>query len=266
MQEAKLIFLGTGTSDGVPQMGCECCVCQSSNKKDYRLRSSVLILLPTLLGVKQLLIDTSLDFRQQMLRLVHQNIIEKIELDAIFYTHHHSDHLFGIADLRPISYLTPKKIYANQKTSEEIKNRFSYFFEPPLQKGGGIAKVDLHEISNEPIDFFGYKIIPIPVMHGQLPIIGFRIQNFAYLTDVKTIPEESFSLLKGVDTLVINALREKEHPTHLSLSEAIDIATKIGAKKVYFTHICHAMKHEEFSKKCPKGMEPAYDEQIISIF
>lgn len=266
MKDSRLLFLGTGTSDGVPLLGCGCEVCLSDDFRNRRLRSSVCILLQCEEGEKQLLIDSSMDFRHQLLYAQQTGFLPVIGLDAIFYTHAHSDHLLGLADVRPLSCKKELVLYADERTEIDIRRRFDYFFDyNPIQQGGGIPRVTLIQVKGKPIDFFGVSIIPIPVMHGKLSILGWRIGNLAYLTDASFIPESSFRLLEGVDTLILNALREKPHGTHFSLSEAIEVAKRIGSRQTYFVHICHSISHEEMLEKTPENMQPAYDGLAISF-
>ncbi len=246
---AKLIFLGTGTSDGIPQIGCKCSVCKSKDKKDKRLRTSILIKT----GDGNIVIDSGIDFRQQAL----QNNIKSIE--AVLFTHYHTDHIEGITELRPLSRFLGKTIpcMGNKKTIREIKKRFNYIFSP-LQKGGGLPQIKLSKIKND-IVIFNKKIIPLPVKHGILPILGFRFGNLAYITDASLIPESTMEKLNNLDILIINALRPHPHPTHFSFDEAVSIAKNICAKKTYFIHMNHAVSHKQFLKMLPVNMKPAYD-------
>ena len=240
------LFLGTGTSTGVPQIGCKCEVCRSANPKDKRLRASVLITA----GETSILIDCGPDFRQQMLA----NGIDS--LSAIVLSHEHYDHVGGLDDIRPLGNMD---IYAEKRVLKAVRRVMPYCFEENLYPG--VPKIRLHEISeNEEFRVGEIHIKPIRVMHQKLPILGFRIGNTAYLTDVKTINESVFEQLYGLDVLVLNALREREHISHLTLNEALQIVEKLKPKKAYFTHIGHEMGlHDEVNKRLPEGVELAYD-------
>lgn len=244
-------FLGTGTSQGVPVIACKCEVCLSKDKKDKRLRSSVLIEIE---GWK-IVIDTGPDFRYQMLREDVQ------ELDAILFTHEHKDHIAGLDDVRAFNYKQGKEIpvYANKRILEAIKREFSYIFTEPNYPG--IPKLHLHEIRNEEFVVLNdIPVVPIKVMHFNLGVYGFRIGNFTYITDMKTISEIERKKVEGSEILVINALQRDEHISHLTLSEAIEFAQEIDAETTYFTHIGHKLgKHEEISKLLPPNIFLAYD-------
>jgi phosphoribosyl 1,2-cyclic phosphate phosphodiesterase len=247
----EILFLGTGTSTGVPQIGCKCDVCNSPDKKDKRLRASVLFTI----GEIKILIDCGPDFRQQVL-------ISKVnQLTAILLTHEHYDHIGGLDDIRPFG-LT--QLYAEKRVINVIKRNLHYSFNE--NKYPGVPLIQLHEIDEYIFDIHGLKIQPIRLMHANLPILGFRIGNAAYLTDVKTIANESIDLLKNLDILVLNALRPDKHISHLSLVEAIDLANKIGARETYFTHMSHDMgKHEPINQLLPRNMHLAYDGLKIKI-
>lgn len=252
----EITFLGTGTSDGVPMIGCNCDVCKSKNKKDKRTRSSVMINYKN----KNYLVDTSLDFRAQMLR---ENIQR---LDSVFYTHSHADHVSGIVDLRSLNFAMGGitiNCYANCETIETLKDKYNYFFNP-VQIGGGLPQVSFKTIT-EPIYSDDLKITPIPVKHGNLNILGFRFNNFTYITDASFISEESFKLIEGSDVVVLNALRYRPHSTHFSLQESVNIADRLKAKKTYFTHFTHDVKHNKVTKELPSGMYLAYDGLKIII-
>ena len=248
----KIHFLGTGTSQGIPIIGSDHPVCLSDNPKDKRLRSSILLEKDG----KILAIDCGPDFRQQMLRFNAQR------LDAILFTHEHTDHVLGLDDIRPLVFKSGKDmpIYGLKRVLDELHLRFNYIFQE--SKYPGVPTVIENDIAYEPFTIFGFEIEPIAIYHGTLPILGYIIdKKFAYLTDVKTIPEESLERLKGVEVLVISALRQEvEHFSHILLTEAIAYAKEIGARKTYFTHISHYMGfHEEVNQDLPTGMELAYD-------
>lgn len=249
--EGLLTFLGTGTSTGIPQIACKCKVCMSQNTKDKRLRSSVLIKI----NETQILIDAGPDMRQQLLN--HQ----VIHLDAILVTHEHYDHLGGIDDIRPLGEAS---IFCEKNVADSIYKTMHYCFRE--NKYPGVPKMKLTEIAEDDFFIHNIKITPIRVFHSKLPILGFRIGDFAYLTDVKSIPESSFIRLKGLKTLVINALRKEEHIAHLNLEEAINISQKIDAQTTYFTHFSHDLGlHEEISKELPENFFLAYDNLVINI-
>lgn len=241
----KLLFLGTGTSTGIPQIGCNCKVCVSTETKDKRLRASVLISE----GNTQILIDCGPDLRQQLIR--H----EIYHLSGILLTHEHYDHVGGLDDVRPLG---EAQLFAEKKVLGVIERNMPYCFVE--NKYPGVPLIKLHEISETPFTIGELEVQPIRVMHARLPILGYRFNKIAYLTDVKTIEERSIEKLKGLDLLVINALRPDKHISHLSLNEAVEIATKIGAKETYFTHMSHDMGlHHEVDKILPDTIHLSYD-------
>ncbi|RMF61434.1 MAG: MBL fold metallo-hydrolase [Calditrichaeota bacterium] len=246
----EVIILGSGTSMGVPMVGCDCRVCQSENPKDKRLRTSAFIRV----GDVQILIDTSIDYRQQML----QHGIKR--LDAVIYTHHHVDHILGMDDLRSFNFIhrCSIPIYGNRETLSHIKRIFKYAFGSDASVSA-VPQITMNEISNHPFQVKGVEITPIPLLHGDLPILGFRIGDFAYCTDTNKIPESSYPLLKNLKVLILDALRYQPHPTHFSVDEAVQEALKIGATETYFTHISHRILHDETEKSLPPGIHLAYD-------
>lgn len=252
----KITFLGTGTSQGIPVITCNCDVCSSRDKKDNRLRTSVLIETKN----TNIVIDTGPDFRQQMLR-------EKVKkLDAVLFTHEHKDHISGLDDIRSYNYVQqkPMDVYGQQRVLEALKQEFAYVFSE--LKYPGIPQVILHEINTNIFTVNDVPVLPVPVMHLKLPILGFRIGNFGYITDANYISEESKKLLSGLDVLVINALRIKKHISHFNLQEALAIAGELKPKKTFLTHISHHLgKQEDILKMVPTGVEPAYDGLRISI-
>lgn len=252
----KITILGSGTSQGIPVPGCGCHVCTSPDSKDERLRVSAYI--ETNQGNK-ILIDTSPDLRAQLLR--HKIV----EVDAILYTHEHNDHVAGLDDIRPINFLQRKSIpmYASESVVKQIKIKYDYVFrESPYP---GAPRID-EKIIEGPIDLNEEVILPIDLMHGDLEILGYRIGDFAYLTDVKTIPDHSFPKLKGLEVLVINALHEKEHHSHLNLKQALEMIEKINPTRAYLTHISHRFaRHEEILLKLPDHVKVAYDGMIIDL-
>lgn len=247
----QFIFLGTGTSQGVPVIGCEDPVCFSSNPKDMRLRSSAMVIYNDI----HILIDCGPDFRQQMLR---ENLNR---VDAILITHEHNDHIIGLDDVRPLNFRMKKDmpLYSMPRVLKEIKARFPYVFAD--EKYPGAPAIQPISITENIFEIKGIQITALPVMHGGLPIFGYRIGNMAYLTDINYIPDETMRLLKNLDILVIDALRKKKkHHSHLILEESIEYAKKINAKNTYFTHINHEMGfYDEVKKELPPNMHLGYD-------
>ena len=253
----KVYFLGTGTSQGIPVIGSHHSVCLSDNPKDKRLRVSVWIHSEN----SSIVIDCGPDFRQQML----VSRCEKI--DAILFTHEHADHTAGIDDIRPFNFKLGKiPIYAHQRVIENLKKRFEYVFETENRYPGAPSVDAIEVVNNVPFKVGNTKVIPVNASHANLQVFGYRINNFAYLTDVKTIEAEEIEKIKGVDVLVINALREEPHHSHFSLQDALDFVTLVQPKKTYLTHISHLLGfHDEVQKKLPPNVFLAYDNLEISI-
>lgn len=250
----RVRFLGTGTSTGVPEIGCTCPVCMSTDSRDKRLRTSVMIHT----GEKNILIDCGPDFREQMLPLEFQPI------DGLLLTHEHYDHVGGIDDLRPFCKFKDIDVYAEKYVGDALRQRIPYCFTE--NKYPGIPVIKLNDIDNRPFHVEGIEVIPIRLMHARLPIFGYRIGNFAYLTDLKTIPDEEFDKLKGLDILVMNALRAEEHISHQNLKQALENAKRIGAKKTYFVHMSHHIGlHEVVQKTLPENTYLAYDGLVIKV-
>lgn len=246
----KITFLGTGTSQGVPVIGCDCEVCRSENKLDKRLRVSILIETED----KRMVIDSGPDFRYQMLRA------KVTDLDAIIFTHEHKDHIAGLDDIRPFNYLRKKiiDVYATNRVQQALKREFSYIFSDKIYPG--IPQINLHTIDNEPFNVGNNKIIPIEVMHYKLPVLGFRLGDFTYITDAKTIEDAEIEKIKGSKIVVLNALQKDSHISHFTLDEAVKMAQKIGADTTYLTHISHNMGlHAEVEKQLPANIRLAYD-------
>ena len=244
----KIIFLGTGTSTGNPEIGCSCEVCTSRDPRDWRLRASVLVEV----AGKRLLIDCGPDFRYQMLRA------KCVHLDAVLLTHEHYDHVGGLDDLRPFSREKDVAIYTEANVVEAIKTRMPYVFR--AHKYPGVPNLVLHTVGLAPFEAAGVRIQPVRVMHAKLPILGFRIGDFAYLTDLKYLPEEEFAKLAGLEVLVIDALRRGTHLSHEGLEEALVNIARIRPKLAYLTHMCHRIGlHEEIEKQLPPGVHYAYD-------
>jgi len=256
MAKIKVTFLGTGTSQGIPVIACECEVCTSKNPKDNRTRTSILFSI----NDKNIVVDTGPDFRQQMLRENVKN------LEAVLFTHEHKDHISGMDDIRAYNYVSklPMQIYATTEVQEALKREFSYVFSGNYYPG--IPQVKLNTFDKESLNFFGEEIIPIDVMHYNLPVKAFRLRNFSYITDANFIDEVGFKKLEGTEILVINALRIEPHISHFNLEEALEIIERIQPKKAYLIHISHLLGlHEEVSKIVPSNVEIAYDGLQINI-
>jgi phosphoribosyl 1,2-cyclic phosphate phosphodiesterase len=248
--KATLTVLGSGTSMGVPTIGCDCAVCHSPDPRDRRTRPSVLIEY----GARSILIDTTPDFRQQAIR-------EDIRsLDAVLYTHTHADHLLGIDDLRPLSFLhKPNRLplYAHPDAVEFIRSMFRYIFDAEY-KFGGLPQLELKPI-NSSLDLFGARFEPIVLIHGDAEIFGFRFGSAAYLTDHSAIPERSLEQLQGLDILFLDALRYKPHPTHSTVEHSLQTVERLQPRRAFFTHICHDLPHEETNAALPKNVKLSYD-------
>jgi phosphoribosyl 1,2-cyclic phosphate phosphodiesterase len=251
----KLTFLGTGTSQGVPVIACSCEVCKSTDSRNKRLRSSVLLSFDD----NNIVIDTGPDFRQQMLT----NNVKHLE--AILYTHEHKDHVAGLDDVRAFNYFQSKHmdIYLTETVENALRREFEYIFAD--YKYPGIPLLNLHRIENKEFEILGKKFLPIKVQHYIMPVFGYRFDNFAYITDAKSIENSELEKLKNLDFLVLNALRNETHQSHLTLKEALDIVDILKPKKTYFTHISHQLGlHESVNSNLPKNVELAYDGLTIS--
>ena len=271
----KVTVLGSGTSSGVPSIGCTCAVCQSTDPHDKRTRPSILLDLeshPPDLGkpdglhydwaaaVRYVLVDTSTDLR-------HQALVNGVNrVDAVLFTHAHADHVCGFDDIRRFNYMqrSPMPCYGSPATLADVERMFSYVFAPPKQQGGGLPKVRMFPLGGA-FCLGGVEVVPVPLLHGVLPVLGFRVGSFAYLTDCNSIPDSSWALLAGVKTLVIDALRRNAHTTHFTRDEAVDVAARLGVERAYLTHISHDLGHAEISALLPPGVELAYDGQTIVI-
>lgn len=247
---ATLTVLGSGTSMGVPTIGCDCAVCRSTDPHDRRTRPSVMVSY----NGRHILIDTTPDFREQALR-------EKItHLDAVLYTHTHADHILGIDDLRPLSFAhRPGRLplYATPDAGEFMRNMFRYIFEANY-KFGGLARVELLAIDG-PVELFGARFEPVTVIHGETPILGFRFGSAAYLTDHSNVPAETLEKLRGLDILFLDALRHTPHPTHSTVEQSLNIVDEVKPNRAFFTHICHDLPHEATNAKLPPNVRLAYD-------
>ena len=256
--EMIVTVVGSGTSQGIPVIACHCTVCKSDNKKDHRLRSSIHIQH----NDKSIVIDTGPDFRQQML----QNQIEY--LDAVLFTHEHKDHVAGLDDVRPYNFKQkkPVDIYCSNRVFEALKREYIYIFDPKF-KYPGIPQINRISIDkNSTIQIGNTAIKPVEVMHYKLPVLGFRMNNFAYITDAKTISDEEKEKIKDLDVLIINALRKEEHISHLNLEQAIEMINDLSPKKAYLTHISHHMGlHEEIESSLPENIKLAYDGLQIKL-
>lgn len=251
-----ITFLGTGTSQGVPVIACGCEVCTSADPHDKRLRTSIMIEGDD----KTVVIDSGPDFRYQMLR-------EHVKhLDAIVFTHEHKDHVAGLDDVRAFNYFQngPVDVYATTRVQIALKREFAYIFDE--YKYPGIPQINLHTIDLEPFDIGSINFIPVEVMHYKLPVLGFRIKDFTYITDAKTVSETEKQKIKGTRILVINALQTQSHISHFTLDEALLFAQEIGAEKTYFTHISHRLgRHAVMSELLPSNIEYAYDGLKLTI-
>lgn len=253
----RVTFLGTGTSHGVPMIGCGCATCRSSDPRDSRWRPSILI---ESADGPNILVDTSTDLRAQVLRFGVRRI------DAILYTHAHADHVLGFDDVRGFNRSQAQTIpcYGDAGTITDIRRMFGYAFAPGSSVGGGLPKIATVPIDGE-FQVASVTVTPVPIMHGPRQIFGYRVGRFAYLTDCSAIPDASWALLEGLDVLVVGALRDRPHPTHFSLSEAVEAATRVGARRTYFTHMCHLLPHAATCARLPAGLSLAYDGLVVDI-
>jgi phosphoribosyl 1,2-cyclic phosphate phosphodiesterase len=275
----RVTLLGTGTSHGVPAIGCDCAVCRSTDPRDHRTRPSILIDLngggtqparepvagraagetsPIAAAVRFVLVDTATDLRAQA--LAHD--IRRV--DAILFTHSHADHVLGLDEVRRYNAIQRSGIgcYGDAVTLGDLRRMFAYIFDAPPKAGGGVPQLSLFRIGG-PFSLGGVEIAPVPLMHGPWPILGYRLGSFAYLTDCNHIPDASWPLLTGVRTLVLDALRDRPHSTHFSVAEALAVAERLGPERTYFTHICHDLPHAATCARLPAGVELAYDGLVL---
>jgi phosphoribosyl 1,2-cyclic phosphate phosphodiesterase len=255
--KARVTVLGSGTSHGVPMIGCTCAVCRSADPKDRRTRPSIFIAVD---NGPSILVDTSTDLREQA--LAHG--ITRV--DAILFTHSHADHVMGLDDSRRFSQMAKQKIpcYADAETIASLQKTFYYVFDPGTEQGGGLPQIELRAIDG-PFQVGGVTVQPVPLMHGTRPILGFRVGDFAYLTDTNHIPDAAWPLLAGVRTVIVDALRHRPHPTHFTVAEALDAIGRLRPERAYLTHICHDLPHEATNRSLPAGVELAYDGLALTI-
>lgn len=253
----RVTVLGSGTSQGVPVIACNCEVCKSPNPKDKRLRCSIFIEVD---GV-QLVVDTGPDFRQQILRAGIS------DLDAVLFTHEHKDHVAGLDDIRAFNFKRGGKavdIYATTQVQDALKREFSYVFSD--YKYPGVPEINLHTITNKAFSIQGVQITPVDLLHYKMPVKGFRIKKFAYITDTNHIPQSEMEKLYGLDVLILDALRKEKHLSHFTIGEALEIIKEVKPKQAYLTHISHLMGlHEDVEKELPEGVNLAYDGLKISL-
>lgn len=251
--QPQMVLLGTGTSNGVPMIGCHCDVCRSANPRNQRTRSGVLVQAPR----GNFLIDTPPELRIQLLR-------EQIDLvHAAIYTHGHADHIFGLDDLRLFGYYLkqPIPLYCDEIAGERILTSFDYCFAGDRinNHAGAVPQVEMRTIGLDAFDVLGLRVQPIRLWHGLLPVLGFRINNVAFCTDVSRIPDESWPLLESLDTLVLDALREKPHATHFSVGQALEVVERVRPRRTYLTHISHQLDYDATNARLPEGVELAFD-------
>lgn len=247
----EVILLGTGTSHGVPMIGCDCAVCSSSDPHDKRTRPSAYVRFPE----ASFLLDTAPELRLQCIA----NDVTRV--DAVLFTHHHADHVAGLDDLRRFNWLMQRAVpvYGSRRTLENIRRMFLYAFEHAPDSPHSRPAVELHELDGRPFELCGVDIVPIPLLHGRMHVFGFRFGRFAYCTDCSEIPEDSLARLRGVEVLVLGALRKTPHPAHFTIAQAVEAAQRVGAARTYFTHMTHQLGHEETNRELPAGMQLGHD-------
>ena len=252
----RITFLGTGTSHGVPMIGCDCATCRSTDPRDNRLRPSIFVDA----GGAAILVDAGPDLRLQALR----HDIRRA--DAILFTHGHADHILGLDDVRRFNAMMrqPMACFGDAQTLDDVRRTFHYVFDPGTPKGGGLPALDLRQV-NGPFQIGGATVVPIPLWHGERAILGYRVGAFAYLTDCNRLDDAAWPLLTELDVLVLDALRVRPHPTHFSLDEAIAVAARLGARRTFFTHMCHDLPHEATNARLPEGMALAYDGLVLDV-
>lgn len=254
----RMTLLGTGTSMGVPMIGCDCAVCKSTNPKNDRMRTGVHIQN----GSQGFLIDTPPEMRIQLVR----DCIKSV--DAVVYTHAHADHLMGLDDLRIFGFKRkdPFPLYCEDAVEATIRRTFSYAFDSEsLHSLHSKPKLMFHEIGLHPFELCGLTVQPIRLIHGRLPVLGYRINDVAFCTDVSEIPEKSWSLLEGLRVLVLGAIRDEPHPTHFSIGQALEVVDRVTPRETYLTHISHSLEYDETNARLPAGVQLSYDRQVISL-
>lgn len=253
-----VLFLGTGTSMGVPMIGCTCAVCQSTDPRDNRSRPSILV---RLASGATILVDTSSDLRAQALRFGLTRV------DAVLYTHSHADHILGLDELRRFNTLQkgPIPLYGDERTMTDLRRIFSYAFQAVREPGHEYVPQLVPFVLDGPLCVAGTEVRPVPVTHGARTILGFRFGRFAYLTDCCAIPEASWALLDGLDVVVVDALRERPHTSHFCLDQAVEAARRIGARRTFFTHMAHDLGHAATCARLPEGMALAHDGLRLEI-
>ena len=255
--KARVTVLGSGTSHGVPMIGCTCAVCRSADPRDRRTRTSIYV---EVADGPSILVDTSTDLRMQALA----NGVTRV--DAILFTHSHADHIMGLDEVRRFNAMKGGAIpaYADERTAGVLRRTFAYVFDPPAERGGGIPQVTLTTIASR-FNVESVGVEPVPIFHGSRPILGFRLGSFAYLTDCSRLADAAWSILEGVDTLILDALRHRPHPTHFTVAEALEVVSRITPRQAYFTHICHDLPHAATNRSLPSGVELAYDGLAFDI-
>ena len=253
----RITFLGTGTSHGVPMIGCECATCRSDDPRDRRWRPSILVQFDDGL---QVLVDTSTDLRAQALRFGFTRV------DAVLFTHSHADHILGLDEMRRFNVLQREAIscFGDAATLADLRRIFRYVFDDRAARGGGVPRLRTFPVAG-PFCLGRQLVVPVPIEHGSRLILGYRFGPFAYLTDCSGIPDQSWPLLEGVRVLVLDALRDRPHPTHFTVAQAVEAAGRIGAGATWFTHICHDLPHEATCARLPAGIELAYDGLVLEI-
>lgn len=250
----RITFLGTGTSTGVPAVGCRCDVCRSEDPRDKRLRASILVEL----GDRKVVVDTGQDFRQQALR------VGLDRLDGVLVTHAHADHVFGLDDIRPFNFRTGSAVpvYADERTWGDLRRIYTYVFNPTSY--GGVPQFDVRVVDG-PFDLFGTRVDPYYVIHGRLPVLAYRFGTAAYVTDCNEIPDETVEGLRGLDVLVLDGLRYADHPTHMTIPKALGYIERIAPARAYLTHMNHEVSHAAVSADLPPGVELAYDGLVLEV-